>query len=243
MRKTRVYISGKLVVGEIHALTRDASHHLLNVLKMREGDAIQAFDGSGGYFEAELCDRDRKSISILPLTYIDDNPESSLRLTLVQGIARGQKMDYTIQKAVELGASRIVPLLSEFSNIRLEPERASRRLEHWQRIIIAACEQCGRNTLPEIGEPLTLTDWLAADHNPVRLVLHPGERQGLLALERDISSLTLVCGPEGGLSEDEVNACLAAGYQGIALGPRILRTETAAVAAMAVCQAWFGDIG
>ena len=151
MRKTRVYVESGLSSGEIVTLQQDAAHHLINVLKLHEGELVHVFDGNGGYYQSEIISKDKKTITIRTNTYVNDDIESNLNLTLVQGISRGQKMDYTIQKAVELGVTHIVPLLSEFSNVRLDPERAEKKESHWQKIIINACEQCGRDKVPKVA--------------------------------------------------------------------------------------------
>jgi 16S rRNA (uracil1498-N3)-methyltransferase len=242
MRKTRVYVDSKLSADEIVTLSKEAAHHLLHVLKHREGDIIHAFDGNGGYFEAEIIHRNKKTVSLRPERYIDDNKESNLNLTLVQGISRGQKMDYTIQKAVELGVRTIIPLMSEFSNVRLDNDRRTKRLNHWRKIIINACEQCGRNLPPVIQPPTSLDAWIKTTTIEEKLVLDPGSGQALASVSPGSSDLALICGPEGGLSESERTLCVDCGCRIVSLGPRILRTETAAVAALVICQSKWGDI-
>jgi 16S rRNA (uracil1498-N3)-methyltransferase len=242
MRKTRVYIESGLQIGEIVNLNDDSAHHLGRVLKVRTGDFVQAFNGHGGCYDAEIVSVDKKSVSIKPVRFLAENNESPLVLTLAQGISRGQHMDYTVQKAVELGVSKIVPLFTEFSNVRLEGDRTGKRLEHWQKIITSACEQSGRNILPKLDEPALLQDWVNKDMSSLKLLMHPDAEQGLTSLTTGINSITLLCGPEGGLSQKEIEFALACGYQTISLGPRILRTETAAIAAIAVCQALRGDM-
>jgi 16S rRNA (uracil1498-N3)-methyltransferase len=209
---------------------------------MRKGQTIHAFDGSGGYYESEIIVQDKKSASILPHRFIDDNRESSLKLTLVQALAKGRKMDYIIQKSVEVGVHRIVPVVTEFSSVRIDPGRIKNRVEHWQKIIIGACEQCGRYTLPEISPPVELHAWLKRDENPTRLLLLPDSGQSIYTLKREGDDVTLICGPEGGLSDNEVESCINSGYQGLSLGPRILRTETAALAGLVTCQLNWGDM-
>jgi len=242
MRKTRVFVDSVLQVGEIITLDSEAAHYLGRVLKLRVGDTVQAFNGRGGCYDAEVLSMDKRSISIRPLHFLAENRQSGLGLTLAQGISRGQHMDYTVQKAVELGVSRIVPLFTEFSNVRLEEDRARKRHDHWHKIIISACEQCGLNIVPELVDAVPLRDWVDTDTSMVKLLMHPDAAAGLSTLIAGASSITLLCGPEGGLSQDEIGYSLQHGYQKVSLGPRILRTETAAIAAVAVCQALRGDM-
>lgn len=242
MRKTRIFIDSELKIEEIIPLEPDASHYLGRVLKVRAGESIHAFNGRGGHYEADIVEVGKKSVSIKLQQFIGENNESPLNLTLAQGISRGQHMDYTVQKAVELGVSRIVPLFTEFSNVRLEEERARKRHEHWLKIIISACEQSGRNHLPELVGAMPLETWISQDTSALKLLMHPQASHDLSTLTNDINDITLLCGPEGGLSETEVDRAANVGYRKISLGPRILRTETAAIAAIAVCQALRGDM-
>ncbi len=242
MRKTRVYINSNLTSGEIVVVDQETSHHLANVLKIRKGESVNAFDGSGGYFEAEIINQDKKSISILPGKFVDDKREPAIKLTLAQALVRGQKMDYVIQKAVEVGVHRIVPLLMEFCNVKLEADRLKNRMGHWQKIIINACEQCGRNILPEISSPVELSSWVNQDESPLRLALLPDSGLSINNIKGQDGNISLICGPEGGFSEEEVESCNGAGYQALSLGPRILRTETAAVAGLVICQSRWGDM-
>lgn len=242
MRKTRVFINSALQTGEVVALTGEAAHHLGRVLKARVGDTVIAFNGRGGSYESAIAGIDRRSITIKPLHFHAENNESPLKVTLAQGISRGQHMDYTVQKAVELGVSRIVPLFTEFSNVRLEEERAQKRHDHWHKIITGACEQSGRNLLPELATAMQLADWVGDDSATLRLLMHADTTEGPGNLPPGIKDVTLLCGPEGGLSRAEIDRALACGYRMVALGPRILRTETAAIAAITACQMLWGDM-
>lgn len=237
-----MFVESVLQIGEIVNLDDDAAHHLGRVLKARTGDTVQVFNGRGGCYEATIISMDKRSVSIKPLKYLAENNESALALTLAQGISRAQHMDYTVQKAVELGVTRIVPLFTEFSNVRLEAERAGKRIDHWQKIITSACEQSGRNILPELVDPVPLHEWVSRDTSSLKLLMHPQAERGLAALIDNNTSITLLCGPEGGLSQQEIGLALDCEYQKTSLGPRILRTETAAIAAIAVCQALQGDM-
>lgn len=242
MRKTRVYVQTNLSIGQESRIEGDAAHHLVNVLRLKAGQTIFAFNGTGGCFEAEIIQIEKKAVVILPQLFSQGNRESPLQLTLVQGISRGQHMDYTVQKAVELGVSRIVPVFTEFSNVKLSEDRSHKRIEHWNKIIIGACEQSGRNIVPPLEPPLPFSEWISKDTSSLRLILHPDADQALAALELPITDMMLLCGPEGGLSDREVEFARASGYRAVTLGPRILRTETAALAAIAVCQSRFGDM-
>jgi 16S rRNA (uracil1498-N3)-methyltransferase len=242
MRKTRVFIDTELYLEKIIPIDDSAAHHLLHVLKLRDGYTVHAFDGNGGFYESKIIIRNKKEISLCPEKHFSEDNESRLNLTLVQGISRGQKMDYTIQKAVELGVKTIVPLLSEFSNVKLDLDRTKKRMTHWKKIIVSACEQCERNILPVILPPSSLDDWVHSDKNTNKIVLHPASENTITCVNSNATDISLICGPEGGLSEKELIVCDQAGYQRISLGPRILRTETAAVAALAICQSHWGDM-
>lgn len=242
MRNIRVYVNQPLSPEQPVILEDRAAHHLSHVLRLREHDLVHAFNGRGGCYLARIDRVTKHEVIIVPTQFLDEERESGLNLTLAHGIARGQRMDYTIQKAVELGVRRIVPVLTEHAQVKLGAERVEKRLSHWQGVIISACEQCGRNRIPAIESPLVLADWAAADVNEVKLLLQPGAGPSLGSLDMRPTAATLLCGPEGGLSENDCRLAAEAGYRPVALGPRILRTETAAVAALAVCQALWGDL-
>lgn len=191
---------------------------------------------------AEIVAVARQSVEVKVLELRDEDRESGLALTLVQCISRGQHMDFTIQKAVELGVSRIVPVISEHSNVKLSAERLPGKLRHWQQVIISACEQCGRNRLPQLDTALPLAEWLDSDPNDCRLILHPGSGQGLATMATPTRGVSLLAGPEGGLSDAEVEQARQHGCTAVALGPRILRTETAPIAALSIIQYRWGDL-
>jgi len=243
MRKTRVFVQAVLTIGEVARLEGEAAHHLGRVLKLRQGDIVQAFNGNGGYFESEIVGVEKRSMLIRPGRFINDDRESALDLTLAQGISRGRHMDYTIQKAVELGIRKIVPLVTEFSNVKLEADRARNRIDHWQKVIINACEQSGRSVFPRMTEPAALTEWVRTDTSSEKLVLHPDADRTISTIKAENPTITLLCGPEGGLSAAELDLARTRGYQVVSLGPRVLRTETAAVAAIVQCQSRWGDMG
>ena len=243
MRDIRIFVDQPLVVGQTLSIRDETAHYLLRVLRVCVGQSIHLFNGQGGYYVANITETDRRSLSLMPANFNGDEKESSLNIVLAQGLSRGQKMDYTIQKAVELGVNRIVPVMSEFSNVKLTDARTPARIAHWKKIIISTCEQCGRNRIPEILAPVPLKEWVKGNGGLTRLVLDPGAEQVLADLPVPESGLVLLSGPEGGLSDIDLDAALRGGYQPVRLGPRILRTETAAVAAITVCQSLWGDMG
>lgn len=222
-------------------LPEPVAHHLLRVLRSDIGTRFFLFNGKGGAYEAELIEADKKSARARLLSFQPDDHESGLHTHLGQVMSRGERMDYAIQKATELGVTEITPLLSERCELKLRgEERADKKLEHWRRVAIAACEQSGRNRLPTLHEPRALEDWLAATEADCRLVLAPAVQGGLPA-HITPQRVALLIGPEGGLSEREIAAACAQGFQPWQLGPRVMRTETAPVAALAVLQCLYGD--
>lgn len=237
----RLHLPGPLRAGAISELEREPSHHLCRVLRMGDGDAVQVFDGKGARHAGVIAQADPRRCRILVGEAQPALPESPLRLTLAQCVSAGEKMDWTIEKAVELGVSAIVPLLSQRSVVRLDPGRAQRRTEHWNRLIIAACMQCGRDRAPTLSEPMPLTDWLAS-RSGFGLVLDPDSRQPIGSMAVPAGGVDLLVGPESGLSPQEVAAATAAGMTRASLGPRVLRTETAGLAAIAILQSRHGDL-
>jgi 16S rRNA (uracil1498-N3)-methyltransferase len=223
-------------------LTGTAANHIGRVLRLRAGDPLILFDDAGGEYAATVAALLRHSVRVTVGDFLPVDRESPLHVTLAQGISRGERMDIVVQKATELGVKRIVPVTAERTVVRLNAAQAANRLRHWRAIAIAACEQCGRNKLPEITPPMTLQEFLVSGHpEGLRLVLSPNG--GLRARDLTASSAaTLLIGPEGGLSDAEHAAALAAQFRGLSLGPRILRTETAALAALAVIQQQLGDL-
>ena len=222
------------------ALPEALAHHAAKVLRLRHGDAIVLFDGAGGEVAARLVAQGRSWFAELG-AHSAPLRESPLALTLVQALASGDKMDWIVQKAVELGAAALQPVQAERSVLRLAGERAVRRVEHWRQVAVAACEQSGRNRVPQVGDIAPLRDWLGTAPAGQRLVLAPGEGLRLGELARPQGAVELLVGPEGGWSEAELAACRAAGCVALSLGPRVLRTETAGLAALAAMQALWGD--
>jgi 16S rRNA (uracil1498-N3)-methyltransferase len=239
MRLTRVYVDLPLSTGARCEIDGNAANHITRVLRLRNGAEITVFNGHGGEYAARIDSIRKDKVFIDVRDHRELTRESSLHLTLAQGVSRGERMDLVIQKATELGVSRIVPLLTERTVVKLDATQAERKLQHWQGIIIAACEQCGRNTLPRLDEPATLGE-LVRNSSGTRLLLSPDGTTRVRELA-PATHLTVLIGPEGGLTEDEQNAAVEAGFERVRLGPRILRTETAAIAALATFQAQLGD--
>ncbi|MBV2134091.1 16S rRNA (uracil(1498)-N(3))-methyltransferase [Pseudomonas sp. MAP12] len=238
MRLSRFFIDAPLALGR-HALPEAQAHYIGRVLRLAVGDSLQLFDGSGQEFVGELVEVGKKSVQVELREERPGLAESPLRIHLGQGLSRGERMDWAIQKATELGVTEITPLVSERCEVRLKDERADKRLAHWRQIAISACEQCGRSVLPTLHAPVVLADWLAQTEAELKLVLHPVAEA--LASHSRPQSLAFLIGPEGGLSAAEVQQAQRAGYHAARLGPRVLRTETAPVVALSVAQQLWGD--
>jgi 16S rRNA (uracil1498-N3)-methyltransferase len=228
--------------GATVELAADAAHHALKVLRVAAGDTAILFDGRGGQWRATLNPAGKGLRATLD-EFDDADSESPLALTLVQGLPSGDKMDLVVQKAVEMGVRRIQPVAAKRSVVRLSGERAERRVEHWRNIAIAACEQSGRNRVPAVAPILDLPQYLgiAAQENALRFVCAPGVAVRLRELPAPEGPVSLLVGPEGGLEEGELLAARAAGFRAVALGPRVLRTETAGLGAVAAMMALWGD--
>ena len=248
---TRVYVEAPVATGKRLVVEGSAANHITRVLRLRSGDLLTVFDGSGGEFGARIEEFRKDSVVVTVAEHRLLDRESPLPLTLAQGISRGERMDWVIQKATELGTSRIVPLFTKRSMVRLDERQAERKLQHWRAIAIAACEQCGRNKIPELAAPVDFFDVLPADDSgAMRLLLSPTGNlriEDLAEVGQDLApgvrkGITVLIGPEGGLEEVEQEAALAAGFKAVQLGPRVLRTETAAIAALTIIQRYFGDL-
>lgn len=243
MRIPRLYIPQPLVQGNTLVLDRKGAHHIRQVLRLAGGAALQVFDGRGSEHEARLLTVERAEVSIEIGPAKPVIPEPSLAITLAQGIPRGERMDFILQKSIELGIARIQPLWMQRSQGRLKGERLERRRQHWQGVVINACEQCGRSTLPTLEMPAAYPDWVGtAWQDELRLLLDPRCGQTLDALQPPTGSIVLLAGPEGGISPGEEALALQSGFMAIRLGPRTLRTETASLAALAGLQLLWGDL-
>lgn len=243
MRIPRIYHPAALAAGDEIALSEEAANHVGRVLRMQPGDALTLFDGSNLTFSALISHADKKSVKVQVQSAQEDNRESPLHLHLGQVMSRGEKMEFTIQKAVELGVNVVTPLLSARCGVKLDAERQAKKIQQWQKIAIAACEQCGRNRVPEIREVMTLEAWCAEQDAGLKLNLHPRADHSINTLPLPVERLRLLIGPEGGLSADEIAITARQGFTDILLGPRVLRTETTALTAITALQVRFGDLG
>lgn len=243
MRLTRVHVDATLAPGAKIALPEDVAAHLVRVLRLQPGDACVLFNGDGHDYDARIAATGKRSVDVeIGAVRVVDN-ESPLSITLLQGIARGEKMDLILQKSTELGIAAISPLWSQRSEVRLDEARAEKRLAHWHGVVVAACEQSGRARVPRVAAPLSLAATLAAlPAEGLKLILDPEGEWGLqtLALEPGMP-VVLAVGPEGGWSPGDREQLRSAGFIGLRLGPRVLRTETAGLAAIAALQSRFGD--
>jgi 16S rRNA (uracil1498-N3)-methyltransferase len=239
----RIYFPQALCADERYILTGDQHRHVSQVLRLKAGAALTLFDGTGGEYAAVIEEVNRANSSVRTGEYRSVDKESPLQLRLAQGIGRGERTDFAIQKAVELGVTSIVPVLTRRGMVRLDAQRAKRRLAHWHGIIVHACQQCGRNRLPELGPVIALNDWLRDyQRGGLDLTLDPSSTTGVDELEHTGGLITLLVGPEGGLDGKEREASYAAGFVGVTLGPRTLRTETAAIAGVTAVQLRWGDL-
>ena len=243
MRLTRSHVDMVLPPGAEVVLPEDVAAHLLRVLRLQVGDACVLFNGDGHDYDARITvigKRDARA-EIVAARHVDN--ESPLRITLLQGIARGEKMDWILQKATELGVARILPVTSERSEVKLDAQRADKRLAHWRGIVVAACEQSGRATLPDVAAPQALAQ-AAGLRDGRGFILDPLAEASLSSVRDDsLRECTIAIGPEGGWSPRDREQLIAAGYEGLKLGPRVLRTETAGIAAISALQAACGDLG
>jgi len=239
---SRFYCPIPLQTGRTVTLPDEAAHHALRVLRLRSGDAVLVFDGRGGEYSGRVTET--SPVFRLALTaWHDVERETTVALTLAQALPSGDKMDWVVQKAVELGVTAIQPLQSKRGVVRLAGERAEKRRNHWQQVAIAACEQSGRNRVPEIAPLFDLPHYLARPpgDNETRLLLSPHADLSLSDLPRPTGAVTLLIGPEGGFDEQEEATALAVGFLAVRMGPRVLRTETAGLAALAALLAMWGD--
>jgi 16S rRNA (uracil1498-N3)-methyltransferase len=239
---TRIYQPVTLDIDSTLKLDEKASHHLARVLRASLGDVVTLFNGQGGEYEAVISKIDKKGVEVEVRRFDAREVESPVNICLAQGIARGEKMDYIVQKAVELGVKTIVPLMTERCNVRLANEREEKRVQHWQSVAVSACEQSGRNRIPEICSPIALNTWLQEVKADLCFVLSPHVEHTLPDVEIAAgSTVVLLIGPEGGLSDQEVTLALRHEFRPLNLGPRVMRTETASIAAMSVLQYRYGD--
>lgn len=238
----RLFQNIALRQGETLSLSLSAAHYLGQVRRLRENDSVIVFNGQGGEYQARVQELKKDRLTVLLLSYRDILVESPLRIELAQGIARGEKMDLIIQKGVELGVQKIIPLFTERSNVKLDAEKSEKRRQHWQGVVVSACEQSGRAFVPQVTLPQSLPTWLKGFQGR-GLTLSPNGMKTISSLEISGNlALTLLVGPEGGLTDAEITLAQEKNFEPLRLGPRILRTETAALTAIAALQARFGDL-
>ncbi|WP_028114315.1 16S rRNA (uracil(1498)-N(3))-methyltransferase [Ferrimonas kyonanensis] len=243
MRVPRIYQPGPLAAGTTVALDADGANHVGRVLRMQAGQALEMFNGDGSQFDAIIRDSGKKQVLVELLTQQQISRESPLNLHLGQVISRGDKMEFTIQKSVELGVNTITPLWSERCGVKLQGDRLDKKLAQWQKIAISACEQCGRNRVPLIRPVMKLQQWMGEATEATKLNLHPRADYSIQTLPQPMTRARLLIGPEGGLSGDEIAAARDHHFVDILLGPRVLRTETASLTAITALQTRFGDLG
>ncbi|BBP02426.1 16S rRNA (uracil(1498)-N(3))-methyltransferase [Sulfuriferula nivalis] len=239
---SRFYFPDTIQTHQDYALPDAAAHHAARVLRLNVGDHITLFNGTGEEYAASITFIDKRNVNVHIESCQNTSRESPLKTTLVQGISSGDRMDYTLQKAVELGVTHIQPVSCARSVVKLNDERADKRRIHWQNLVISACEQCGRNTVPQVAPVMSLNAWLnLPSTSQLRLLFAPDAEHTLHTLAAPTGPIELLAGPEGGFTPDEYQAALATQHTAIRLGPRVLRTETAALAALSAMQTLWGD--
>jgi len=243
VRLTRIHVDAALAPGARVALPESAAAHLVRVLRLQPGDECVLFNGDGRDYDARIVAIGKRSIEADVGTARTVDNESPLRITLLQGIARGEKMDWILQKATELGVASVLPVGSERSEVKLDAARADKRLAHWRSVVVSACEQSGRARVPEVAGPQPLAAALTALAPMPRYLLDPLATEVVASLPATLRECVLAVGPEGGWSPRDRGQLLAAGFVGLRLGPRVLRTETAGIAAIAALQSRAGDLG
>ena len=236
----RSYVDAPLRAGSVCTLPEDTAHHAVHVLRLRDNDEVTLFNGRGGEYAARIASIQRLRMALDVLEHRAIERESPLRVTLVQGVSAGERMDSTVRKAVELGVAEVQPVLATRSVARPKGERAENRRAHWQKVVIAACEQCGRNRIPEVQPLVPLADYRPKGDG-MKILLSPRAELRFSEAVKDSTAFILAAGPEAGFTAEEEAALAAAGFVPVSLGPRVLRTETAAVAALAALSALRGD--
>ena len=245
MAETRLFVDRKLGPGAELSLTGDPARYLGRVLRLKVGNEVSVFNGDNGEWLAEITKLTKDRVELRVGEPRETNTESPLKLHLVQGISRGERMDFVVQKATELGVKRITPVLTDYGVVRLDEKRAAKRQQHWQRVAQSACEQSGRVRPPLVDAPIAINTWFggaAGVSDSTDLVLDPRATTALDDLDAPREKLCLLIGPEGGFSERELDDAKAAGFRPVAMGPRVLRTETAAIAALTIAQSRWGDL-
>lgn len=241
MRVTRIYTPQMLQSNASIVLEPEPSRHLARVLRLAVGDQLTLFNGSGGEYPGEITALDKKQVQAMTGTHVQRECESDLNIHLGIAVSRGERMDWIVQKATELGVSSLTPLITEHAGVKLAGDRLNKKMLHWLKIAISACEQCGRNRVPSIHSLNEFSSWLVDTQAERKFVLHHRAAPGSAAGPAP-ASIALLVGPEGGLSANEIEAAEQSGYDALCLGPRVLRTETAPLAAIALLQGYWGDM-
>ncbi len=244
MSRSRFHIDCPLSAKSEQELTGSSARYIGRVLRLGPNDEITLFNGRGGEYRATINRVSKDKVVVSVAEYVDRDVESPLAIHLLQGISRGERMDLVMQKATELGVTTITPLLTDHSVVKLEARRAEKRLHHWRGIVASACEQSGRNVLPEVSAPRPFRTWLGenTDNTGTRIILRPGGGASMQSLDDNVRVVILLVGPEGGFSSSEYELAEATGFKAVGFGGRIMRTETAAVAAIAALQTLYGDL-
>ncbi|MCF6435017.1 16S rRNA (uracil(1498)-N(3))-methyltransferase [Pseudoalteromonas sp. MMG022] len=242
MRIPHIYQPSELKLNTQVTLDDDAAGHLSRVLRMQSGDKVSLFNGQGGEYLCELMEVGKKVVTAQVIEFNDHDCESPLKIHLGQGISRGDKMDFTIQKSVELGITEITPLFTNRCGVKLSGDRLAKKHAQWQKIAIAAAEQSGRNTVTVVHPPVDINTWLAQHSSELKLTLHPRAHHSIKTLPTPTHGVRFIVGPEGGFTDEEIKATNAQGFIDVRLGPRVLRTETAALTVLSALQLQFGDL-
>ena len=240
MRSPRTYQDTKFEIGDLIELDKIASHHLYRVLRLKDYDNITLFNGDGYEYSSSLVIQGKKVFAKI-LNHTETNKESNLEITLLQGVSKGDRMDMCIQKSVELGVNKIIPVICQRTVVNLKADRLEKKMKHWQGIIISACEQSGRNIIPDLERPIHLQEVIKRKLAGTKLTLQPMATQRINDFQPTDNKINFLIGPEGGLTDDEIKLALDHEFSGICLGKRILRTETAAIAAISAAQTLWGD--
>ncbi|PZP35490.1 16S rRNA (uracil(1498)-N(3))-methyltransferase [Shewanella xiamenensis] len=243
MRVPRIYQPQPLAVNQQLNLDEDGAAHIGKVLRMGSGEQISLFNGDGNDYLAEIVDAGKKSVTVKVLSCEANPSESPLNLHLGQVISRGDRMEFTIQKSVELGVNTITPLFSDRCGVKLTGERLEKKIQQWQKIVISACEQSGRSQVPIVRPAMELQQWCSEPTSALKLNLHPRAAHGIKGLDLSHTRVRLLIGPEGGLSAEEIAMTETYQFTDVLLGPRVLRTETASLTAITALQLRFGDLG
>jgi len=243
MRNPRIYQQSQFTLNDTVTLSEDAFGHVIRVLRLKAGDSIVLFNGEEALqYSAILCNVNKKSADAKIISQEENHSESPLNIHLGQGISRGDRMDFTLQKSVELGVNTITPLFTERCGVKLNAERLEKKRQQWQKIVISACEQSGRAHVPIVSEPMFLADWLKQETSALKINLHPKAQHSIMTLPMENTRVRLLVGPEGGLSDEEIAQASQCDFHDVLLGPRILRTETAALTAITALQCRYGDL-